>query len=102
MPNIVVIEVDFNIDDSEKTTIKTNAKRSTVKEILEAWLSCQMGQGEDESEPNMRDSYKITIRLNLNDDTFSTSSDTGNKGFTCGIIMDILGRLSQIKVSSLS
>lgn len=98
----VVLEITFDINDSGKTVIKTNAKKEAVEEILEAWLSYQMGKGEDKSKPNIQDTYKIKIQLDLSDDTFFTSSDTGNKSLTCGIIMDVFNRLNQIEVLNFS
>ena len=98
----VALEITFNINEPDKTVIKTNAKKEAVEEILEAWLSCQMGQGKDESKPNKKDEYKIKIQLDLSDDTFCTSSDTGNKGLTCGLVMDVFKRLDKIKISGLS
>jgi len=98
----VVLEICCDINNPEKTVIKTNAKKEALREILEAWLSCQIGQGKDESEPNRHDTYKIKIQLDLTDDTFYTDSDTGNKGLTCGIVMDVSERLDKIKVLDLS
>ncbi|MBI1999230.1 MAG: hypothetical protein HYS74_01070 [Parcubacteria group bacterium] len=98
----VVLEIYFDINNPEKTVIKTNAKEEALEEILEAWLYCQIGQGKDESKPNRQDTYKIKIQLDLSDDTFYTNSNTGNKGLTCGIIMDVFKRLGQIEVLNLS
>ena len=98
----IVLQITFDFKKPDKTIIRTNAKKEAVEEILEAWLSCQIGQGKDESKHNEKDEYKIEIQLDLSDDTFRTNSDTGNKGFTCGIIMDILGRLNEIEILDLS
>lgn len=98
----ITLEITFNINDLDKTAIITNAKKEAVSEILEAWLSCQVGQGKDENEPTIKDEYKIKIQLDLSTDTFYTSSDTENKSLTCGLILDMLGRLDKIKISNLS
>jgi len=98
----ITLEINFNINESDKTTIRTNAKKEAIEEIFEAWLSCQTGQGKDESEPNKKDEYKIEIQLDLSDDTFFTKSDTGNKGLTCGIVMAVFERLDEIEVLALS
>ena len=40
----VTLEVNFDIKNPDRTTIRTNAKKEAVEEILGAWLSCQIGQ----------------------------------------------------------
>ncbi|QQG46340.1 MAG: hypothetical protein HYY55_00635 [Candidatus Niyogibacteria bacterium] len=98
----VVLEIDFDVNSPEKSVIRTNAKKEKLGETLEAWLSCQFGLGEDESELDKKDIYKIKIQLDLSDDSFYTNSDTGNKGLTCGIIICVLDNLSRIEVVDLS
>ncbi|MFC1721117.1 hypothetical protein ACFLY0_00350 [Patescibacteria group bacterium] len=98
----ISIEIIFDINHPEKTLIKTNAKKEALEEILEAWLYCQTGQGADESEPDERDVYNIQIQLDLSDDSFATSSDTGNKGLTVGLVIDVFRRLSEVEVRALS
>lgn len=95
----VVVEITFNLNNPERTIIRTNAKNEAVKEILEAWLFGQIGQGGDKREPNKKDEYKIVIRLDLSDDTFYTTSDTGNKGLTCGLVMNVFSKLSQATIT---
>ncbi len=103
MPNAdIVLEIAFNISDPGKTVIRTNAKKEALDGILEAWLSCQIGQSKDKSKAEERDLYKIKIQMDLSDDSFYTSSDTGNKGLTCGIVMAVFKRLDQTQVLALS
>lgn len=98
----VVVEITFNVNQPEKTTIRTNAKKDAVAEVLEAWLSSQMGQGEDKGEPDRKDEYRIVIKLDLSQDIFHTTSDTGNKGLTCGIVIDVSNKLDQITITDLA
>ncbi|OGN02310.1 MAG: hypothetical protein A2655_03795 [Candidatus Yanofskybacteria bacterium RIFCSPHIGHO2_01_FULL_43_42] len=98
----IVLKINFNLNRPDKTVIKTNAKREAISEILGAWLSCQIGQGKDNREPNRKDEYEIVIKLDLSDDTFFTDSDTGNKGLTCGLVGDVFNRLDQVTVANLS
>ena len=84
----VILEISHNIQNGT-TTIKTNARKEALEEVLEAWLYGQMGQGEDTNPPRMKETYSIRIALDLSTDTFRTASDTGNKGLTCGIIMGV-------------
>jgi hypothetical protein len=64
-------------------------------------LRGQIGQGEDKSEPNKKKEYQIDIRVDLNYDRFNTLSDTGNKSLTCGMVMDIIGKLGKITILGL-
>ena len=89
----IIMEINFNIKEPSKTVIKTNARREAVSEILEAWIFSQIGQGKDSRESNKKNEYTIVIKLDLSDDTFSTDSDTGNKGLTCGIVIHVFNSL---------
>lgn len=103
MPKIdIVIEINFNLNEPEKTVIKTNAKKEAVTGILEEWLCRQIGQGKDDREPNKKNEYKVMIKLDLNDDMFFTGSDTGNESLTCGIVIDAYSRLDELTIVSLS
>lgn len=94
----IVIEVDFDMNE-EKAVVRTNAKKESLREILGNWLYAQIGQGEDVGPPNEKDEFKIKIKLDLGTDTFTTESDTGNRGLTCGIIkMDVFEKLGEIEV----
>jgi len=96
--NNIILQILFNVDERNKSTITTNAKKEAIAEILEAWVSSQVGLGKDDSEADKKPEYKIEIQLDLSYDTFSTKSDTGNNGLTCGIIMDLLNRLDNISI----
>ena len=103
MPRVdIVVEIIYNIKEPEKTVIKTNAKPEAVSEVLEAWLTAQMGEGRDSREPISRGLYKVSIKLDLRDDTFFTTSDTGNSGLTAGIVMNATRHLDKIQISALS
>lgn len=97
----IVVNIVYNINDHSKTVIKTNAKADKVQEILEEWLTSQIGQGRDSREPVRRGEYKITIKLDLSDDTFFTSSDTGNMSLTAGIVKNVAKYLNIIRISPL-
>ncbi len=101
-PNIIILKIIFDINNLDKTIIKTNAKKEAIKEILEAWLRYQIGKRKDKRKANKRDVYKITIQLDLSDDNFNTISDVGNDGLTSGIVMDVFSKLKKIKIGKLS
>jgi hypothetical protein len=89
------IRIKYPIKEPDKFELKTDIKKEKVPEILSSWLSMQMGRGKDEREAIDRDVYNIKIDLELEDDTFYSDSDTGNKGLTVGIVMDVLKRLDK-------
>jgi hypothetical protein len=98
----IVIDILYDMKTPERTVVKTNAKSEALDEIISTWLQLQAGQGEDVRQANDRDIYNIRIGLSLQGDVFSTSSDTGNDGLTCGIVMDVWQRLDSLKIGSLS
>lgn len=101
MDGDIIIEVYFDMN-KERAVVKTNAKREALRELLGDWLYAQIGKGEDSAPPNEKDEFKIKIKLDLKTDTFTTESDTGNKGLTCGIIkMDVFEKLEEIEISPL-
>lgn len=97
----VLIELNFNVNNPLASTVKTNAKPELVRGIFETWLMEQIGLGKDDSEPEVKDKYQISIRIDLRDDTFVTTSDTGNSALTVGIMMTILKILRMIKIEPL-
>jgi hypothetical protein len=97
----LVIKITYNTVDPGKTVIKTNIKKEDLEDILDTWLRGQFGQGEDKSEPNRKDKYQIDIRVDLSYDRFNTVSDTGNKSLTCGIVMQVIGKLGKITILDL-
>ncbi len=101
MKTDIVVEIIYNMKDSGQTVIRTNAKQEAVPEILEAWVMGQVGQGVDHRNPKKKDEYKISINLDLSDDTFRTSSDTGNHGLTAGLVLDVVKNLDKVRISLL-
>lgn len=93
----ILLRIEYPINKPDKFIIKTNAKPEVVEELLVNWIQMQMGQGTDHRKPAQKDIYNITIGLRLEDDAFGTTSDTENKGFTCGIIFNIISLLNKKK-----
>ncbi len=102
----VLVEIHFDAKDEnpEKSCIYTNARldNGALEEIITGWIQDQIGRGEDPAIPVERDLYKIKIGLVIEDDSFCTESDTGNKGLTCGIVMAVLKDLERIPKRALS
>lgn len=90
----IFIEMTFNVKD-ETTTIRTNAKHDKVDELLTDYLHAQVGTGKDPSPMVELDVYKITIGVELGDDSWGSGHDCGNKGLRDGIIMRILALVTE-------
>ena len=97
----VILELTFRVNNSSASIIKTNAKPELVKGILESWIMDQIGLDEDQRQPEIKERYHISIRLDLRDNTFVTTSDTGNTALTTGIIVNILRKLEVISIEFL-
>jgi len=105
MPHVrvdILTVIRYASNEPDKTCIFTNAKKEALEEIISTWVQDQIGRGRDSNEPINRDLYVIKIGLGLEDDSFATESNTGNKDLTCGIVMDVLCRLSTLTVKGLS
>ena len=96
------LEITYDYKDPDKSKIKTNLKKEIVESFLDDWLLGQVGEGIDDSKANERDVYNIVIGLDLSDDTFYTSGDTGNKSLTAGIIMAVSTKLDKIEILPLN
>ena len=86
-------QVKYNIVE-DTFHIVSEVKRDKVQEVIELLLRSQIGAGGDDSEPNKHDIYIIDIDLELEDDTFDVSSNTGNKSLTTGILAKLVQELS--------
>ena len=89
--NHLFIDLEYDINqDTHK--IRTNIRKDLVYDTLSTFLSTQIGQGADKRKANERDIYHIRIGLDLTDDIFTISDDTGNKGLRDGILLAIIRR----------
>ena len=70
--------------------IVSGYKKDYLPELISECLRAQIGAGKDERAPNERNVYNITVDLNLEQDVFKISSDTGNKSLTAGILMQLV------------
>lgn len=98
MPNQnepLFIEITYPIDQPDKFTITGTIKSEKHADIIADFLQLQVGKGADDSPAKELAVYHIRIELELENDTFKSSSDTGNKGLRDGILMDVLSRLPE-------
>ncbi len=97
MPDIT-LEITYPVQNPRASTIRTNARPEAIEELLATWIAGQQGKGEDDRKPNELSEYVIVIELDLSNDSFTTRSNTGNKGLTAGIVMDVFSRRTAIPV----
>lgn len=90
----IVIEMTFDMK-AETVQIRTNAKREVLGELIGDYLHAQVGTGKDPSPAIERDVYNIAIGVELNDDSWGSSHDCGNKGLREGILMRVLQLLDK-------
>lgn len=89
----IVIEMAFNVM-TERVEIKTNAKREVVGELIGDYLHSQVGTGKDTTPAEKHPVYNITIGVELDDDSWGSSHNCGNKGLREGILMRVMSILS--------
>lgn len=86
MAKDLAIEIKWHVEEN-KYQIKTNMKKSYVADFLLDWMETQMGKGIDKSKREEKEIYTIKISLDMSDDSYTTITNTGNKGLTAGIVM---------------
>lgn len=92
MSTDVFVEIRHNMKTGEFHR-ETNVKDDKVSEVLEEYIRSQMGAGKDSTPPEMRDEYTVRIGLDLSDDSFQVSSNTGNRSLRDGIVIAYLQQL---------
>lgn len=99
---LATIRIIFNINKPRETIVETDVKTEALDELFAYFMHSQIGAGKDESKPNEKDVYDITIQINLEDDSLTIKSDTGNKGLTAGIVTDVWSRIDDLSIRGLS
>jgi len=89
------LEVKYNVRHST-FTIKSDVQKDRQAQLLLEYLRTKMGSGADNSAPNLKEEYTITLQWFAEDDSFRINSDTGNKGLREGILMKVVNRLGDI------
>jgi hypothetical protein len=86
------IKIKYNIN-KDTFTIDSNLKSEAVKDLIATFLQTQIGAGVDKSPSIDRETYVIRIDLDMSDDTFNVSHNTGNKGLRDGMLLHVLKQL---------
>lgn len=89
----IVIEMEFDMK-GDRVQIRTNAKHDKVVDLLEDYLHACVGTGKDPAPPEEHDIYKITLGVELGEDSWGSAHNCGNKGLREGIIMRVLKMLT--------
>ena len=76
--------------------IKTDLKKDKVDEILFECYRATLNQSPDYRAPKMHDVYNILIKLDLFQDIFSISSNTGNKVLAYELIKEAINNWESI------
>ena len=84
----LLLRIRFNVLE-DRFKVESNIKKEQWGGIVENVVSSHIGEGVDNSKATERDVYLIDIDYSM-DDTFTVSSDTGNKGLTTGILARFL------------
>lgn len=90
----LTLDIKFNIT-SDQFEVGGNVNREGQKELVEAFLSEQIGAGKDDSKPNKQDTYHIQLKWYPENDRIVVSSDTGNKGLRDGLLLHYLKNLEK-------
>ncbi len=99
MANVdILIKIFYDFNNPIDSTIKTKIRQEKLKNILEDYLSDQVGKRRDNRKMSEKEICEIEIGVDLSTGTFYTSSDTNNDGLTCGIIIHILKIFDKLKV----
>lgn len=94
---IIYINLTYPINDSKNFKIKTNAKPELVSELIFDFIHGQIGAGKDERPAKDLEVYHIDLSVDLTDDTWRTSHDTGNLGLRDGILMNVAQRIDKME-----
>jgi hypothetical protein len=92
MKNYLEMKITYETQTS-KSEIYGDLNKKGQQEILEAYLRNQIGKGEDNSKPEIKEKYTLKFQWFSENDQIIVKSDTGNKSLEAGIIMQIYNQL---------
>jgi hypothetical protein len=87
------INITYPVNKPDEYKIESNIREELLSDMLCELIQSQIGTEEDKRKAKKRKIYHIRIDLDLNYDEFEITSDTGNKGLTTGIVMDVIARM---------
>jgi len=88
----LMLGITYNVVSGE-FKIEGDIKPECYIDIIDSFLSTQVGAGEDTRKAKEQDVYHVAIKWYPSDDRFVACSDTGNKGIRDGILLDVAKRL---------
>jgi len=84
------INLEVNYKEKEYL-IETNIKEEKIDDILSEFYRSTLDKGPDESKPYEQEKYNIKIQLDLETDTFTMASDTGNSVLSYEFVREAIG-----------
>ena len=85
----------FGEDGTSYELVGTNMTDAGIENLLETYLHSIMGAGKDSHKAIDRETYVITVAVDLSHDDFTVTHDCGNLGLVAGILSDILYNFSR-------
>ncbi len=73
--------------------ITGDIKEDQQIEVIETFLRMQSGAGADIRQPDYKDNYQISLKLNIENNKIEATCNTGNNEFRDGILRNILKQL---------
>jgi hypothetical protein len=83
----IEIVLDSTKEIEDRFSIKSNVADERIMSLLECVVRNDVGAGVDNSPRNEQSAYTVRIDWDLSNDSYVTTSDTGNKSLTTGIVM---------------
>lgn len=95
MGHDLTVIITYPINTPENYEIDGNVRAVSMGDFLASCVRSHIGAGKDISKPNQPEDGKFIIRINCDPshDSFSVTSNCGNKGLETGIIRDVLSRV---------
>ncbi len=92
MGSELFFEIGYNLN-GDKFNVRGNLNSDYYEEVIDAFLSGQIGTEADGSKANDLEEYCIKLSLDVRTDTISCESNTGNRCLRDGILLKFLSTL---------
>lgn len=84
------INLELNYKSNEYL-IETNIAEEKIDYVLSEFYRSTLDKELDQTSPNEQDKYNIKIQLDLETDTFTIASDTGNRVLSYELVREAIG-----------
>lgn len=83
------LELEYNVGQ-DKFEYNSNIADEHIPNFISNFLQTQIGKGKDEREANEHEVYIIRLELDMSNDTYFVSDNTGNKSLRDGILLHVV------------